>query len=126
MKITTFNPLIVTKDAEAVVRLFEELGFERRHTPAGISGIGSSYVDYRLKNADGFYVDVAQSSTPRTEDFSCIRINVDDFDAAHKLLTDHGFKSATGGKITETSSSKEDVMVSPSGFSISLVQHIKN
>lgn len=31
MKITSFNPLIVTRDAENVIRLFEELGFERRH-----------------------------------------------------------------------------------------------
>lgn len=34
MKITSFNPLIVTKDAESAVRLFEELGFEKRHTRA--------------------------------------------------------------------------------------------
>ena len=32
MKITTFNPLIVTKDAENVIKLFEALGFERRHS----------------------------------------------------------------------------------------------
>ena len=31
MKITSFNPLIVTKDAESAAKLFEELGFERRH-----------------------------------------------------------------------------------------------
>ena len=36
MKITTFNPQIITKDAEAVAKLFEELGFERRHNPKGI------------------------------------------------------------------------------------------
>jgi hypothetical protein len=30
MKITTFNPQIVTKDAEPIVKLFEELGFERK------------------------------------------------------------------------------------------------
>ena len=31
MKITSFNPLIVAKDAEPVIKLFEELGFEKRH-----------------------------------------------------------------------------------------------
>lgn len=30
MKITSFNPLIVTNDAESVVKLFEALGFEKR------------------------------------------------------------------------------------------------
>ena len=32
MKITTFNPLILTKDSESVIKLFEALGFEKRHT----------------------------------------------------------------------------------------------
>lgn len=33
MKITSFNPLIVTKDAEVTIALFEALGFERPHRP---------------------------------------------------------------------------------------------
>ena len=37
MKITSFNPLIVTKDTETTIALFEELGFESRHTKEGIS-----------------------------------------------------------------------------------------
>ena len=32
MKITSFNPLIVTKDAEFSIKMFEEMGFEKRHT----------------------------------------------------------------------------------------------
>ena len=39
MKITTFNPQIITKDAEPVIKLFEELGFEKRHNPAGIGDL---------------------------------------------------------------------------------------
>ena len=31
MKITTFNPMILSPKAEDVIALFEELGFERRH-----------------------------------------------------------------------------------------------
>ena len=31
MKITSFNPLIVTKDPVPVIKLYEELGFERCH-----------------------------------------------------------------------------------------------
>ena len=38
MKFTSFNPLIVTKDAEAAIKLFEALGFERRHNHTGIAG----------------------------------------------------------------------------------------
>ena len=36
MKITTFNPQIITKNAEPIVKLFEKLGFEKRHNPKGI------------------------------------------------------------------------------------------
>ena len=32
MKITSFNPLILTNDIENTVKLFEDLGFERHHT----------------------------------------------------------------------------------------------
>ena len=32
MKITSFNPLIASRDPEAVIALFEALGFERQHT----------------------------------------------------------------------------------------------
>ena len=31
MTITTFNPFIDTAHADELIRLFEELGFERRH-----------------------------------------------------------------------------------------------
>lgn len=31
MKFTSFNPMIITKDAETAIGLFEALGFERRH-----------------------------------------------------------------------------------------------
>jgi len=50
MKITSFNPLIVTKDAQSAVNLFEELGFEKRHTKEQIS----------LNNATGFILAVSQ------------------------------------------------------------------
>ena len=49
MKITTFNPQIITKDAEAVAKLFEELGFERRHNPKGIGEL-----DVILRYGSGF------------------------------------------------------------------------
>jgi len=34
MKITTFNPSIITKDAAPVIALFEELGFQQTHNKA--------------------------------------------------------------------------------------------
>lgn len=125
MKITSFNPLIVTKDSEAVIRLFEDLGFERRHTKTGINGENISDVRMRYENEDGkvFHVDVTQA--PVEKDITTIRVNIDDFDEAYNMLEGKGFKNAQGDKITETGSSRSTMMVSPSGYSLSISKHIK-
>lgn len=126
MKITSFNPLIVTENAEAVIALFEALGFERRHMKTGINDKDISSVRMRYTGEDGktFHVDV--TSAPVPQDISTIRMNVDDFDEACEMLAAKGFKNAQGEKITDTGSSRSTMMVSPSGFSISIAQHIKN
>jgi len=124
MKITSFNPLIVTKDAESIIALFEELGFERRHKKEGINEDITS-VRMRYENEDGkvFHVDIA--SVPVPQDITSIRMNVRDFDEAYELLAARGFKNAQGDKITDTGSSKSTMMVSPSGYSISVAEHIR-
>ena len=125
MKITSFNPLIVTKDAESVIALFEALGFERRHMKTGINGHITS-VRMRYTNEDGkvFHVDVAQANVER--DITTIRMNIRDFDEAYQMLQEKGFKNSQGDKITRTSSSESTMMVSPSGFSISISEHIRD
>ena len=125
MQITSFNPLIVTKDAEATIALFEELGFERRHTKTGINDKDITSVRMRYTGEDGkvFHVDVTQAPVP--QDISTIRMNIRDFDEAYKMLGEHGFTNAQGDKITDTGSSKSTMMVSPTGFSISIAEHIR-
>ena len=125
MTITSFNPLIVTKDAEATIALFEALGFERRHMKTGINDKDITSVRMRYENEDGkvFHVDVTSAPVPQS--ITSIRMNVRDFDEAYKLLEEKGFKNAQGGKITNTGSSKSTMMVSPSGFSISIAEHIR-
>ena len=125
MKITSFNPLIITKNPEEVASLFEALGFEKKHAPTGTSASGNQFADYRMKDANGFHVDVTTTSGQIPQDLTSIRMNVDDFEEAYKLLSDHGFKSANGKPATETESAKAMLMVSPSGFGISIIQHIK-
>jgi hypothetical protein len=126
MTITSFNPTIVTKDAEATIALFEALGFERRHMKTGINGKDISAVDMRYTGEDGkvFHVNVASAPVP--QDITSIRMNVRDFDEAYQMLEEKGFKNAQGDRITETGSSKSTMMVSPSGFSISISEHIRN
>ena len=125
MKITSFTPLILTKDAEAILQLFEELGFEKRHQPTGTSALGNNYAAFRLADSNGFHLNVSQSSAPRDRDAVAINMNVDDFDEAYRLLLDHGFTDIQGGNPTDTGSAKAAYLSSPSGFGIVLVQHIK-
>lgn len=123
MKITTFNPLIVSKDADGIIRLFEEIGFEYRHKSEGTND-GSGFTTTRMKDANGFYVDISgTAAVPR--DMMAIRMNVDDFEGAIELLTAHGFINANGGKVDDLGSSKSVFMMSPTGFCISVVKHIK-
>ncbi len=123
MKITTFNPQIITKDAASLAGFFEELGFEKRHNPKGIGELNVEGI--RMKDANGFYLDISQPDMELPRDMVAIRMNVDDFDAAYQLLQKHGFKNIYGENKAETKSSKSAVLVSPSGFAINLIQHIK-
>ena len=124
MKITTFNPLIVTKDAEAAIKLFEELGFEKRHSIDVNSGT-SDITSVRMKDANGFYVDIAQA--PNMEkDLTLIRMNVDDFDEAYEYLKGKGFVNPRGDHTVDTATNKSAMLMSPSGFAFDLCQHIKD
>ena len=123
MKITSFNPLIVTQNAESVVALFEALGFEKRHTKEGISE--DNVTDIRMKNADGFHLDVSQG----TGEWTMIRMNVDNLEEAIAFLELHGFhkaRHAVANKTIDTGSSKFNIMVSPSGFILAVSEHIKD
>ena len=124
MKITSFHPSIVTKNAEETIALFEALGFERRHTKTGINGHVTS-VTMKYTGEDGKEFRVSISEAPVPQDITSIRMNVHDFDEAYQLLEERGFKNAQGDKITDTGSSKATMMVSPSGFPIDISEHIR-
>ena len=127
MKITSFNPLIVTKDAAPIVELFEELGFERRHTlSATAEGGHKPSVDttnVRMKNDGGFYVDISEvDAVP--QDLTLIRMNVRDFDEAYDFLLSKGFTHQSG-RVVETETNKSAMLTSPSGYAFDLCQHIR-
>lgn len=129
MKITGFNPTILTSDLESMLRLFEDMGFEKKHKRDNISSeFDNSAVDssIRMKNKDGFCVDINSfEGIPRDE--TLIRINVDDFDEAYQFLEARGFRNFMGeGNLLVTPFFKGAHMESPSGFGFMLMQHIKN
>ena len=121
MKITSFNPLIVTTNQEECQKLFEELGFEKRHNK--VSGVSEDISTVRMKDSNGFHVDITKV-VKLERDMTIIRMNVDDLDEAYALLTAHGFKAVDGSN-SLTRSSKSVLMASPSGFAIDIVKHIK-
>ena len=124
MQITTFNPMILSKNADEIIKLFEEMGFERRHQVDNIDDKDISSV--RMKDTNGFYVDVARVESME-RDMTTMRMNVRDFDGAYEFLKAHGFKNARGEDHTvESKSARSCPMISPSGFSIQLTQHIRN
>jgi hypothetical protein len=122
MKITAFNPILITPKADETIELFEALGFERRHQKDGIDGEDISSVD--LKNPDGFRVDV--TLVPQMpQAMTSIRMSVRDFDEAYDMLEKKGFTHPGGRQAVETASNKSAMMTSPSGFAFDLCQHIK-
>ena len=124
MKITTFDPIIVTPDFDQVVSLFEALGFEKKHAPVTDTG-KQKMLSFRMKHPEGYHVDVADS--PDAErDITYIRMNVDNFDEAYDIFMAHGFTNPRGDGTIDSKSSKAASLISPSGFRLALVQHIKD
>lgn len=123
MKITGFSPLILTDiaDADHMIELFEELGFEQRHKHVQLDGREINNVT--MRDADGHCIDIA-SVPVKPLDSVIIRMNVDDFDEAFELLTARGFVCGSNSVI-ETPSSKSALMISPTGFKFDLCQHIR-
>ncbi|MBE6003295.1 MAG: hypothetical protein E7232_04290 [Lachnospiraceae bacterium] len=122
MKITGFCPLIVTKDPESVMKVFEELGFERRHTKKDIEG--GTVTNYSMKDANGFRINIAASENME-KDLTSMSMNVDNFQEAYDFLISKGFVNPRGDKVTDTSSSRATMLISPSGFPITISEHIK-
>ena len=125
MQITTFNPFISTSHSDETITLFQELGFERRHTKEGIEIADRDDTVIRMKDTNGFYLDILKPEGDLTRDMVGIRMNVDDFEEAYRVLSERGFKNAYGEETVNTGSSKAAMMVSPSGFSICIIKHKK-
>ena len=123
MKITSFNPLILTKNAEDIINLFEALCFEVKHRNDNIKD-REGITAVRMKHEKGYHVDIVQSDA-FDKDRMTIRINVDNFEEAYSFFEEHGFRPYTE-KPANTKSSKSISMIAPNGFWISICQHIKN
>ena len=123
MKITTFNPQIITNNPEPVIELFQVLGFEKRHDQKEIGELKVEGI--RMKDANGFPLDISVSPVSLPKDLIAIRINVDDFDEAYQFFMEYGFKNYYGDQTVDSKSARSAILISESGLGINLVQHIK-
>ena len=139
MKITTFDTVIISRKADDIISLYEELGFARAHTRILDPDSPSSMDFYRdlgydidpsgsitiaiMKDADGHNVEVADAKDI-PQDMVHIRMNVDDFEEAYNTLVAHGFRNTRGDTQLEVKKAKGAMMVSPSGLRILIIKHI--
>ena len=122
MKITGFRPLIISKNADSIIELFEELGFEKRHTKEGIEGRDISTSAFRDANGNDLNIASAEAIS---QDILAIAINVDNFQEAYDFFISHGFVNPRGDAVTDTSSSRATLLISPSGYAVNIAEHIK-
>ena len=122
MKITGFRPLIVTRDSESVIKVFEEIGFERRHHRTGIENGENELVV--MQDADGNRVNIATSETV-PQDLMGVSINVDNFQEAYDFFLSRGFINPRGDKVTDVAAAKGTMVIAPSGFVVTINEHIK-
>lgn len=123
VEITSFSPLIMTRDSESIQQLFEELGFTKRHEKKDVTEDKSG--GFRMKDEAGHGISIAQVDRV-PQDFVVVQMNVRDFDEAMGILEAHGFKNMNGeGTVIDTGSSKTAIMMSPSGFAINVVYHVR-
>ncbi|MBR0418557.1 MAG: hypothetical protein IJI66_05265 [Erysipelotrichaceae bacterium] len=122
MKISSICPLIVSPKADELIKIFEELGFEAAHVKSDIEG--GQNINTDMKDANGNRIDIA-STKHLEKDLTSIKINVDNLEEALEFFKSKGFINTRGEKITETSSSKDTFLISPSGLGITLSEHLK-
>lgn len=123
MKITSFEPQIITNNPEQVEEVFKALGFEKKHTKSDFTD--RKITGVVMEDKDGHRVDYSVPEIEVPQDMTVIRINVRDFDEAYKLLLSFGFKNFYGENELSAASSKSAVMFSPSGFAINLAEHFR-
>lgn len=77
-----------------------------------------------MKDANGNRITVS-STTKDRPDITAISINVDNFQEVYDFFIGKGFIDPRGGKLTDTSSSTDTMLISPSGFAVVITEHIK-
>jgi hypothetical protein len=78
-----------------------------------------------MMDANGNRINIASSETV-PQDLTGISMNVDNFQEAYDFLIARGFVNPRGDKVTDTSSSRATMLFAPSGFAITISEHLKD
>ncbi len=123
MKITSFNPFIMTANADELVSLYEDLGFKTAHHSVNMVN-NKEINNYTMRDDEGHQVDI--SDMPGiSHDMVSIRVNVRDFKEAYNFFMERGFKNIDTDNILNTGSAHIATLLSPSRFLISIAEHIR-
>ncbi|MCQ2050185.1 MAG: VOC family protein [Candidatus Saccharibacteria bacterium] len=99
MKVTAFNPALVTNNPDESIGFFKKLGFKiiKKLTFDSVNDI-----EYILENESGQRMDIVYDEKIQ-KNMNVCRINVDDFDEAVNIFSEHGFKFIIEPLVTKTS-----------------------
>ena len=119
--------LVPKRGGDSDIKTIEQFSF--LWTCAGILTINASTVTHAffsnmIKDRTGNRINIA-SSANMERDMTSMSMNVDNFQEAYDFLISKGFVNPRGDKVTDTSSSKSTLLISPSGFPITISEHLK-
>lgn len=121
MKITSFNPSIVSTDPEKTIETFKSLGFEQKHHNSEASSKGNSATI--LESPEGYRIGIYSTEiSPRS--FAAIHMNVDNIDEAVAHFEKLGFvnrrPNGEGNR-----SARATMLFAPEGYAIEISEHIR-
>lgn len=100
MNITSLYPAIVTGNPAPVSAHLEKLGFRMIHSRSGL--LEEGLVEQIFENESGQRMDIVSIKNFGADTY-CVRVNVDDFDAALKFYADEGYDIYEGPTVLPTS-----------------------
>lgn len=124
MKISGFNPIILTNDLEKLCSVHvEKLGFKVIHTIKGTAADPEAVGEYVMENDAGARIDLVYYEKA-VNGITSVRVNVDDFDEALAVYQSEGF-SVAAGPVVLKSAKWALVDRGSDGNTFVLMQHIK-
>lgn len=123
MKVSTIKPLILTTNAEKLIKVYSALGFKKKHVKDDIEILNSTTNCTILVDDNDNRIYISQADNIPKE-MTVIHINVDNFDEAYEHFKSEGYYDAKP-QITRSATSISQLMFCKTGTGVIICQHIK-